>query len=218
MARFEYAARDESGKAYSGEIVAPSRSEAARLLRGEGKFVVKLIEIASGAGGTRTPARRGGRPGYARGMAAAAGGAGLACSPGRFLFIGRVAEKPDEIPQAIQLVEEIRPFGVILFARNVPDLSATLAWTENLRSRMPDLVLSVDHEGGRVHRLPEPFTRFPPALVMARHGDPGLVREAARAQARERRAAGFGWSYAPVRRSEERGVGNECRAMWWLYP
>lgn len=44
MPRFEYIARDEAGAATSGEIVANSRNEAAKLLRGSGKFVVKLEE------------------------------------------------------------------------------------------------------------------------------------------------------------------------------
>ncbi|MCG3137888.1 MAG: Type II secretion system protein F [Phycisphaerae bacterium] len=44
MPRYEYAVRDESGNAISGEIVAPSRHEATRLLRMEGKFVVRLNE------------------------------------------------------------------------------------------------------------------------------------------------------------------------------
>jgi len=44
VARFEYAARDDSGSAISGDIVAASRNDAARILRAEGKFVVKLIE------------------------------------------------------------------------------------------------------------------------------------------------------------------------------
>lgn len=46
MARFEYAARDEAGKAISGEIVAENRVEAAKLLRAEGKFVAKLAELS----------------------------------------------------------------------------------------------------------------------------------------------------------------------------
>ncbi len=44
MARFEYTARDDSGAATSGEIIANTRAEAAKLLRASGKFVVKLEE------------------------------------------------------------------------------------------------------------------------------------------------------------------------------
>lgn len=61
MARFEYAARDETGKATSGEIVAASRAEAARLLRGDGKFVVRLNEMVEETTQRRAPVKRGSR-------------------------------------------------------------------------------------------------------------------------------------------------------------
>ena len=47
MARFEYIARDHSGKSLTGEIAAVSAIEAARLLRADGKFVIKLKEAAT---------------------------------------------------------------------------------------------------------------------------------------------------------------------------
>ena len=56
----------------------------------------------------------------------------------------------------------------------------------------------VDHEGGRVHRLPPPFTRFPPAATIGRTGDPALAGRVARAMARELRAAGFDSGLTPV--------------------
>jgi beta-N-acetylhexosaminidase len=99
--------------------------------------------------------------------------------------------------ESLDFIEEINPFGVILFKRNVPDLRQTLALTAAIAERVPDALLSLDHEGGRVHRLPEPFTHFPAPLVLTRAGDPGLVREVARAQAAELRAAGFHMSFAP---------------------
>jgi beta-N-acetylhexosaminidase len=59
------------------------------------------------------------------------------------------------------------------------------------------LVLA-DHEGGRVHRLPPPFTHFPPAATIGRVGDPELAAAVARAMAKELRAAGFDSGLAPV--------------------
>lgn len=44
MPKYSYTARDTSGVALTGELVAPSATEAVRLLRGEGKFVVGLDE------------------------------------------------------------------------------------------------------------------------------------------------------------------------------
>ncbi|HUN81768.1 MAG TPA: type II secretion system F family protein [Phycisphaerae bacterium] len=48
MAVFTYAARDSKGALVQGDIQAPSPVEAARLLKGEGKFVVKVSPKAGG--------------------------------------------------------------------------------------------------------------------------------------------------------------------------
>jgi beta-N-acetylhexosaminidase len=88
--------------------------------------------------------------------------------------------------------------GVVLFARNCPTLEVVLALTAAGRRLGPDVLLLVDHEGGRVHRLPAPFTRFPPAAVVGRAGDPALAGAVARAMARELRAAGFDSGLSPV--------------------
>lgn len=117
---------------------------------------------------------------------------------GRYVIVGIDPEGTGDLAPCLELLDETRPLGVILFARNVPTLDKTLALTAALAEYRPDLLLAIDHEGGRVHRLPEPFTRFPPMLALARAGDPGLLREVARAQADELRAAGFHINFAPV--------------------
>src|SRR4030095_14826019 len=48
--------------------------------------------------------------------------------------------------------------GIVLFTRNCPTLEIVLALTAEARRLDPDLLVLVDHEGGRVHRLPPPFT------------------------------------------------------------
>ena len=88
--------------------------------------------------------------------------------------------------------------GIVLFARNCPSIETVLALTAAARQLGPDVLILVDHEGGRVHRLPPPFTRFPPAATIGRTGDPGLAAAVARAMARELRAAGFDSGLAPV--------------------
>ena len=88
--------------------------------------------------------------------------------------------------------------GVVLFARNCPTLDAVLTLTAAARGLGPDVLVLVDHEGGRVHRLPPPFTRFPPAATVGRTGDPALAARVARAMARELRAAGFDSGLTPV--------------------
>jgi beta-N-acetylhexosaminidase len=104
-----------------------------------------------------------------------------------------------ELPDAIAaLAAESGLGGIVLFARNCPSLDAVLRLTAAARALGPDVLVLVDHEGGRVHRLPPPFTRFPPAATIGRTGDPGLAAEVARAMARELRAGGFDSGLTPV--------------------
>lgn len=60
MAVFKYLARDDGGRQVEGEVTASSTSEAARIVRGEGKFVVKLTpkSAARGAPGRESGARK----------------------------------------------------------------------------------------------------------------------------------------------------------------
>ena len=96
------------------------------------------------------------------------------------------------------LAEEAGLGAVVLFARNCPTLEAVLGLTAACRRLGPDMLLLVDHEGGRVHRLPPPFTRFPAAAVIGRAGEPALAGAVARAMGRELRAAGFDSGLSPV--------------------
>jgi beta-N-acetylhexosaminidase len=107
--------------------------------------------------------------------------------------------------------------GIVLFARNCPSIETVLALTGAARALGPDVLVLVDHEGGRVHRLPPPFTRFPPAATIGRTGDPGLAAAAARAMARELRAAGFDSGLAPVLdcMTDPRSVVVGNRAYAW---
>src|SRR5256885_5632078 len=116
--------------------------------------------------------------------------------PGHALAVGFEGTAiPDDL---VALAEQSGLGGVILFARNCPSLETVLALTAAARKLGPDVLVLVDHEGGRVHRLPPPFTRFPPAAAVGRSGDPHLAVAVARAMARELRAAGFDSGLAPV--------------------
>ena len=115
---------------------------------------------------------------------------------GRALAVGfEGARIPDDV---VALAENAGLGGVVLFARNCPSLEVVLALTAAARKLGPDVLVLVDHEGGRVHRLPPPFTRFPPPAAVGRSGDPHLAAAVASAMARELRAAGFDSGLGPV--------------------
>jgi beta-N-acetylhexosaminidase len=115
---------------------------------------------------------------------------------GDLLIIGLPGPEFDD--EAVRLLEEIRPLGVVLFRRNITSVEQLRRLTAGLREGRPDLLIAIDHEGGRVHRMPPDFTHFPPSLVMVRSGGPGAMREVARAHAAELRDAGFNLTFSPV--------------------
>ncbi len=117
---------------------------------------------------------------------------------GAFLIVGVPGPDTWDISQTLEFLDEIEPFGLILFARNAPDRDQLHALTDAVSTHRPELIISIDHEGGRVDRLPPPFTRFPPMLELVRLGDPGLLREVARCHGAELRAAGIRMDFAPV--------------------
>ena len=90
--------------------------------------------------------------------------------------------------------------GLIIFSRNVeaPAQVAELALAgESLRKETP-LWFSVDQEGGRVQRLKEPFTRWPPMITLGRAKDAALAARFAKAMAAELLAVGVTLDFAPV--------------------
>ena len=98
------------------------------------------------------------------------------------------------------LAKEFDLGGAVLFSRNVeaPEQVAELASeVEGLGRSMPAWV-SIDQEGGRVARLKEPFTRWPPMAVLGRAGSDALAERFGRALARELSAVGITLDYAPV--------------------
>ncbi len=104
------------------------------------------------------------------------------------------------LDDATRRVHAAAPFGgVVLFKQNASDPRTMRALTRaihGLDRALPPLV-AIDHEGGRVHRLSPPFTRFPAAAVVAAHGA-GAVRDVAAAMARELAAIDVDLTFAPV--------------------
>ncbi len=103
-------------------------------------------------------------------------------------------------PELRSLAREFSLGGVIFFSRNIeePEQVAELSHDiQQLAAEVP-LWVSVDQEGGRVARLKDPFTVWPPMAVLGRSGDAGLATRFASALAAELRAVGITLDYAPV--------------------
>lgn len=107
-------------------------------------------------------------------------------------------------PELKDFLDDLNPCGVILFARNIetPEQTARLnreIQTHILKKSANGLFIGVDQEGGRVRRLKDPYTAFPPALELASAVDPqAAVREFATVTAREIRLVGFNTDFVPV--------------------
>jgi beta-N-acetylhexosaminidase len=98
------------------------------------------------------------------------------------------------------LAREFDLGGAILFSRNVeaPEQVAELAADIEALGRSMPAWVSIDQEGGRVARLKEPFTCWPPMAVLGRAGSEALAERFGRALARELAAVGITLDYAPV--------------------
>ncbi|MDD4927895.1 MAG: beta-N-acetylhexosaminidase [Gallionella sp.] len=95
--------------------------------------------------------------------------------------------------------------GVILFKRNYESVSQLARLTAAIHALRPSpLLISVDHEGGRVQRFREGFTRIPPMRELGRIWDaqPQRARHLAHQTgfvlALELRGCGIDFSFTPV--------------------
>ena len=95
--------------------------------------------------------------------------------------------------------------GVILFAHNYENPQQLDALTAEIASlRTPELLVCVDHEGGRVQRFRDGFTALPPMRMLGTlwDRDRELARRCARAvayiAAAELAARGVDFTFAPV--------------------
>ena len=95
--------------------------------------------------------------------------------------------------------------GIILFSRNYADPEQLSALTAAIHAlRTPALLIAVDHEGGRVQRFRDGFTRLPAMATLGKLWDenPDEAHAAARqvgyVLAAELRARGVDYSFTPV--------------------
>ena len=99
-----------------------------------------------------------------------------------------------------RLLAEHPPGGVVLFRRNIRSASQLARLTAEIHElgAGPIPLVALDHEGGRVDRLPRPFTHFPPAATVGARGDVRVVEAVGRAMGRELAAVGIDLDFAPV--------------------
>lgn len=95
--------------------------------------------------------------------------------------------------------------GVILFTRNYESIPQLQQLCEEIHAlRAPQLLIAVDHEGGRVQRFRDGFTRLPPMREIGAVWDDSpaqaveLARQTGYVLAAELCACGVDFSFAPV--------------------
>ncbi len=96
--------------------------------------------------------------------------------------------------------EEYAFGGFVLFQRNCHDAAQIVSLCRALWAMAGELppFIAIDQEGGRVHRLPAPFTHFPAAARIGSRNDTSLAYRAGRAVAAELALAGINLNFAPV--------------------
>ncbi|MGH7852628.1 MAG: beta-N-acetylhexosaminidase, partial [Candidatus Binatia bacterium] len=90
--------------------------------------------------------------------------------------------------------------GFILFRHNCCEPRQILSLCRSLWDDAPGLppFIAIDAEGGKVHRLPPPFTHFPAAAALGARNDLTLTYRAGRATAAELALVGINLNFAPV--------------------
>ncbi|HEX5275706.1 MAG TPA: beta-N-acetylhexosaminidase [Candidatus Rubrimentiphilum sp.] len=107
------------------------------------------------------------------------------------------------------VTEQLRAFlrdvplaGVVLFGGNIGSVAEVRALTDELRSILPQPIVAIDQEGGRVARIREGVEEIPSALAIAAAcagaGNDEFAREAGRQVAFDLRRVGANVDFAPV--------------------
>jgi beta-N-acetylhexosaminidase len=118
----------------------------------------------------------------------------LAEKVGQLFFIGIPGPVLDQATK--ELLDEVRPGGICLFARNIREASQTRELLDSLREYLGTApLLSLDQEGGTVDRLRRIMTPMPAAGVIQTTDD---ARKLAAIIAETLRVLGFNMDFAPV--------------------
>lgn len=116
--------------------------------------------------------------------------------PGQLLMVGIPGPTIDAATRRRLL--ELRAAGVILFRRNVRTPAQVRRLCAALHQLTPQFLIGIDQEGGRVSRLPRPFTQFPPARAIGDRASSRLAFAIGQAMGRELASVGIDIDFAPV--------------------
>ena len=118
---------------------------------------------------------------------------------GNHLILGVSGTSLSELDR--RLLSSLQPAGIILFKKNFLASKGYEDWQRAVVELIADcakyaerkhLLVAIDHEGGRVHRIPEPISQFPYALKYAKK-----AQAVARAMGQELASLGVHLSFAP---------------------
>jgi beta-N-acetylhexosaminidase len=101
-----------------------------------------------------------------------------------------------------RILSRLKPIGIIFYLKNFRYDAPYAVWVQSFKelieqvkeyTERQSMFMTIDHEGGRVLRIPPPFTRFPHGLLYG-----SRTREVAKATGLELASVGINVSWAPV--------------------
>lgn len=107
-------------------------------------------------------------------------------------------------PELKELIRDYHVGGVILYRRNIKSAGQLIDLIEEIKNVAEDnkLLIAVDHEGGRVFRMPPPFTQFVPMGKIGKLIEEGkdihTAYEIGKKMAEELKGVGINVNFAPV--------------------
>jgi len=106
-------------------------------------------------------------------------------------------------PDLIQLIREEEVGAVILFRRNIESVDQLRRLTSQLQEIAGgNLLIGIDHEGGRVFRMPPPFTQIPSMRMVGAYAqkfpEERIAYKLGQLMGRELAAAGIHINFSPV--------------------
>jgi beta-N-acetylhexosaminidase len=120
---------------------------------------------------------------------------------GQRLIVGFQGERFDESYQSLALEWNIG--GYILFRRNLKTIDSCITLIQSIKDfhqnhQLTPPWISVDEEGGKVRRLPLPFTTIAPMENLGKKADPKLALSIGQVLGKELQVLGFNLNFSPV--------------------